>query len=71
MLHAVCASILWGLFPLYFKLLKEIPSFDIVVHRLFWSCVFLVAVLAWRRQWRWVGEVIKRPMVVLGFLLSA
>jgi ureidoglycolate lyase len=26
MLHAVAASILWGLFPLYFKLLKEIPS---------------------------------------------
>jgi chloramphenicol-sensitive protein RarD len=41
MLHAVAASILWGLFPLYFKLLKAIlPS--ISSHRLFWSCVFLV-----------------------------
>nr|WP_198984632.1 EamA family transporter RarD [Herbaspirillum sp. ASV7] len=71
MLHAVAASILWGLFPLYFKLLKEIPSFDIVVHRLLWSCVFLVAVLAWRRQWGWVAEVARRPLVVAGFLLSA
>ena len=71
MLYAVSASILWGLFPLYFKLLKEIPSFDIVVHRLFWSCVFLVAVLAWRRQWGWVAEVRQRPMVAAGFLLSA
>ncbi len=71
MLHAVAASILWGLFPLYFKLLKEISSFDIVVHRLFWSCVFLVGVLAWRRQWRWVAEVARRPRVVAGFLLSA
>ncbi|NQE49893.1 transporter [Herbaspirillum rubrisubalbicans] len=69
--YAVCASILWGLFPLYFKLLKEVPSFDIVVQRLFWSCVFLLAVLAWRRQWRWIVELAKRPLVVGGCLLSA
>lgn len=71
MLQAVSASVLWGLFPLYFKLLKEIPSFDIVVHRLFWSFVFLAGVLAWRRQWAWLGQALRRPMVVLGFLLSA
>ncbi|HZG19983.1 MAG TPA: EamA family transporter RarD [Herbaspirillum sp.] len=71
MLHAVAASVLWGLFPLYFKLLKEVASFDIVVQRLFWSCVFLAGVLAWRRQWRWLGEVARQPRVVAGCLLSA
>lgn len=71
MLYAVSASILWGLFPLYFKLLKEIPSFDIVVHRLFWSFVFLAGVLAWRRQWGWLGQAARRPLILFGFLLSA
>ncbi|MBP0598274.1 EamA family transporter RarD [Herbaspirillum sp. LeCh32-8] len=71
MLYAVSASVLWGLFPLYFKLLKEVPSFDIVVHRLFWSFVFLAVVLLWRRQWSWLGQALRRPLVVLSFLLSA
>jgi len=71
MLYAVSASVLWGLFPLYFKLLREIPSFDIVVHRLFWSFVFLAGVLLWRRQWAWLGQALRRPLVVLSFLLSA
>lgn len=69
--YAVSAFLLWGLFPLYFKLLKDVPSFDIVVHRLFWSFVFLAGVLLWRRQWAWLGKALKNPMVVIGFLASA
>lgn len=71
MLYAVACFTLWGLFPLYFKLLRDIPSFDIVVHRLFWSFVFLAGVLLWRRQWAWLRQVAGRPLVLLGFLLSA
>jgi chloramphenicol-sensitive protein RarD len=71
MLYAVACFFLWGLFPLYFKLLKEIPSFDIVIHRLFWSFVFLAGVLAWRRQWGWLRQAARQPRVLIGFLASA
>ncbi|KAF1040339.1 MAG: Protein RarD [Herbaspirillum frisingense] len=71
MLYAISCFLLWGLFPLYFKLLKEIPSFDIVIHRLFWSFVFLAGVLMWRRQWAWLREAARQPRVLLGFLFSA
>ena len=71
MLYAISSFLLWGLFPVYFKLLHEINSFEIVLQRIFWSLIFLVLVLSWRRQWAWLGEVARQPRVILGCLASA
>lgn len=35
----------WGLFPLYWKLLKTVPADQILAHRIIWSLVFLVIIL--------------------------
>lgn len=71
MLYAISSFLLWGLFPVYFKLLQDINSFEIVMQRIFWSLVFLVLVLSWRRQWAWLGAVARQPRVLLGCLASA
>ncbi len=71
MFYAISCFLLWGLFPLYFKLLQDVSSFDIVVQRIFWSLLFLIVVLTWKRQWAWLGEVVRKPRVLLGFLISA
>lgn len=36
----------WGIFPIYWKLLKEVPSDQILAHRIVWSFVFLAILLA-------------------------
>lgn len=71
MLYAALAYAIWGLFPVYFKALQAIPSHEIVVHRVLWSLAFLLGVLAWRRQWAWIGKVVRQPRVVAGFAASA
>ncbi len=71
MFYAISCFLLWGLFPLYFKLLQDVSSFDIVLQRIFWSLLFLIAVLTWKRQWSWLGDVVRKPVVLLGFLISA
>src|SRR5450830_136478 len=71
MFYAISCFLLWGLFPLYFKLLQDVGSFDIVLQRIFWSLLFLIVVLTWKRQWAWLGEVARKPRVLLGFLISA
>lgn len=71
MFYAISCFLLWGLFPLYFKLLQDVSSFDIVLQRIFWSLLFLIAVLTWKRQWSWLGDVVRKPVVLLGFLVSA
>ncbi len=38
-LNGLGAYFLWGLFPLYWKLLSAVPSFQILAHRLSWSFI--------------------------------
>lgn len=70
-LYAASAFFFWGLFPLYFKLLKAIPSLELLLHRMLWSLLFLMLILAWRRQWSWLTALVKQPKVLAGFSLSA
>jgi chloramphenicol-sensitive protein RarD len=72
MFYAIASYILWGLFPIYFKALEaEIPPVDIVMHRMLWSFLFLAIVLTVRKQWAWVGLVLRQPRVMGGFAASA
>ncbi|HYD95547.1 MAG TPA: EamA family transporter RarD [Noviherbaspirillum sp.] len=70
-LYAATAYAIWGIFPLYFKSLQAVPPLDILLHRMVWSLVFVVIVLAVRRQWAWLGEVLRKPKVLAGFAASA
>lgn len=71
MFYAISSFLIWGLFPLYFRMLHDVAFFDIVVHRIFWSLIFLAVLLTWKRQWAWCGDIARKPRVLLGFLLSA
>jgi chloramphenicol-sensitive protein RarD len=71
MLYAIAAHTSWGLFPIYFKSLQDIPPQEILAHRMVWALAFLLLVLAWRRQWSWIGSVLRQPKVLAGFAASA
>jgi len=49
---ALSAYIFWGLHPIYWKQLKDVPSPEIVSHRIFWSLVFFVMVISFRKGWK-------------------
>jgi chloramphenicol-sensitive protein RarD len=70
-LYAAAAYILWGVFPIYFKALQEVSPLHILLHRIVWALAFLLMVLAWRRQWSWIGKVSRQPKVLAGFTVSA
>ncbi len=69
--YAAAAYIVWGMFPMYFKALQDMPPLQVLMHRGVWSLVFLVLVLAVRRQWGWIAGVLKQPAVLAGFAASA
>lgn len=48
------AFMLWGLLPIYWKLLDTVPAFQILSHRTIWSLVFLLALLFASKR---LGEV--------------
>jgi len=64
---AIASFVLWGVMPLYWHALKEIPSLQIVVHRIVWSTVFVVGWLAWQRR-DWLRVALSQPRV--GWMLA-
>ena len=45
---------LWGVLPVYFKLIAHISAVDIVAHRILWSLPFLGTIVLAGRHWRQV-----------------
>ena len=44
--YAFLAFLSWGILPIYWKLLDNVPSFEILSHRMVWSAVFLLVLIA-------------------------
>lgn len=70
-LYAALAYVAWGLFPLYFTRVADVPALEVVAHRTLWALVVILGLLAWRRQWTWLGRVARQPRVLGAFVLSA
>ena len=49
---AVVAYSLWGLLPIYWKLLGAVPAIEVLTHRIVWSLGFIAVLLFARRGWR-------------------
>ena len=47
---AACAFLLWGLTPIYWKQIDGVSAFELIPHRIVWSLVFLLGVMAWRKS---------------------
>lgn len=52
---------LWGILPIYFKLIATVPAFDIVAHRVLWSLPYLAVLILLSRGWPRVRSVLKVP----------
>lgn len=70
-LYAAGAYVLWGLLPLYWKALRQVPALEILAHRMAWSLVFLAILLAANRRWAWLGKALRSPRIVGTYALSA
>ena len=68
---AWAAFILWGLFPVYFSWLKDVPVLQVIAHRVVWSCLVLASVLAVRHEWTYLLAVLKNAAVMRRLALSA
>lgn len=44
-LYTAGAYILWGILPLYWKMLEQVPSAEILAHRILWSFVFVMVII--------------------------
>ena len=55
-LQVTIAYILWGIFPIYWKLLAGVNSMEVISHRIVWSLVTLVICVSLVGQWTEIRE---------------
>ena len=61
----IAAYALWGVFPLYFPLLEPAGAVEIIAHRIVWSLVVCLAILAGTRTWAAFGALWHKPRTLL------
>ena len=62
---------LWGVFPVYFKILESVAPLEVLAHRIVWAVPFGALILLLRRQWPDVRRAIANRSMLGWLALSA
>ena len=62
---------IWGFLPIYFKLVGEVPSLEVLLHRIVWSMPFGALIILWRHQWPEVRAALIQRRMLLWLATSA
>jgi chloramphenicol-sensitive protein RarD len=68
---AAAAFAIWGVFPLYFHPLYQISVFQVIAHRVVWSCVFVLVWMAMRGELSTLRATLANRSVVWRLAVSA
>src|SRR5688572_9402175 len=66
--YGLAAYLAWGFIAIYFKQLTEIPPKSVLAHRIVWSVVFLVILLATQKQAGELLRCLREPRTLLVLL---
>ncbi|MDO6774380.1 EamA family transporter RarD [Shewanella sp. 3_MG-2023] len=68
---AICAYCLWGIAPLYFKLLADVSAFEILAHRVVWSFIFIIILMQFIGGFSRLTLLLKKPKQLLVLALTS
>lgn len=69
--YAVGAYVLWGLFPIYWRLLSHIAALQLISHRVVWSWLILAVAVIATRRWREFRRAAMSPRALLVYAGTA
>ena len=69
-LFGLGAYAMWGFFPLYWKLLRDVPAPQLLGHRIVWSFLFLMAVILVTKQWADFRATLNRRTLAIYFIAA-
>jgi chloramphenicol-sensitive protein RarD len=71
LLFAFGAYFIWGLFPIYWKWLKQVPALELLSHRIIWSFIFLLVFILASRKWNDFRTLIRDRKVIGIYFIAA
>lgn len=69
-LFGLAAFTAWGFLPAYWKQMQAVSPFEILCHRIVWSCFFLFAIICFQKRWEEVRGIVRTPAKLKGLILS-
>ena len=69
--NAVAAYFMWGIAPLYFKLLIALGAGEILMHRIVWSSAFIFLLILITKKWPVLVGLCKQPKIIAKLVGSA
>ena len=70
-LIGLLAYTMWGVFPIYFKMVASVAPFEVLGHRILWAVPFGALIIAARRQWGEVAAALVDRTMLAWLLLAA
>jgi chloramphenicol-sensitive protein RarD len=65
------AYLIWGVLPFYLRLLQGVPAADVLAHRILWSVLVVVVLIAGLKGWGRVRAAVRQPRLLLLLFASA
>jgi chloramphenicol-sensitive protein RarD len=69
--NGLSAYILWGFFPIYWKLLHNVPALQVIGHRITWSFILLIIVILATKQWKNFRSAALEPKTIAIYSIAA
>lgn len=71
LIAGLIAYSLWGVFPVYFKIVQAVAPLEVLVHRIIWAVPFGALILLFRHQWPEVRQAFRHRTMLLWLTVSA
>src|SRR5258708_2038151 len=71
LLLGLAAYTIWGVMPLYFKLIAEVTAPEIVAHRIVWSLILLAILASFLRRWPAIRAAAGTGRVLMTLVVTA
>ena len=68
--HGVAAYVWWGLVPIYFKAVTDVPALEVLAHRILWSVLLLAVWLRLRGRWSAAIAALVNPRAIVTLLVT-
>ena len=73
--YAILSYVMWGITPIYWKLIQHVSSGEILAQRVFWSFIFMIVLLFFTKKWNtyveFVKEIVKKPKLFWSLFIAS
>ena len=70
-LYGFSAYLMWGVLPIFWKQLQDLPAFDVAAHRIIWSFALLAVIVSFAQKWEAIRRAVRKPRTLATFAIIA